>query len=93
MTRPVKARSFNKLDRALGGSPREKKLTIEIFSMKQYAHYLIGVLTAMVGYHIHGSFFWAVMDFFFYPFAIIKWLITHELTGSVIHDTFSFLLK
>lgn len=44
----------------------------------------------MVGYQIHGSFFWAVLDFFFWPFAIVKWLICQQLTLTVIKATFAF---
>lgn len=51
---------------------------------------LFATATAMVGYHIHHSLFWAVVDFIFSPVAIIKWLICHELTLAVIKDTFSF---
>jgi hypothetical protein len=48
---------------------------------------------AMIGYHIHGSIFWAVMDFLFWPFALIKWLVCHEITWPVIKATFAFFLK
>jgi hypothetical protein len=48
------------------------------------------VLTAMVGYTIHGSVFWSIMDFFFTPFAIIKWLVFHEVTADIIVQTFAW---
>ena len=51
---------------------------------------LFAAATAMVGYHIHGSIFWSIVDFIFSPIAIIKWLICHELTLAVLKDTFSF---
>ena len=54
---------------------------------------LLNLLTAMVGYHIHHSIFWSVMDFLFMPFAIAKWLIMHQISISIIHDTFSFFLN
>jgi len=48
------------------------------------------VLVAMVGYHIHNSIFWSIMDFIFTPITIIKWLIYHEITMNVIKETFSW---
>jgi hypothetical protein len=53
--------------------------------------YLIfAVLTAMIGKTIHGSTGWAIADFFFCPFAWIKWLICHEVTLSIIKKTFTW---
>jgi hypothetical protein len=46
---------------------------------------------AMIGYTIHGSIFWSIIDFIFSPIALVKWLICHEITFAVIHQTFSFL--
>lgn len=54
---------------------------------------ILGILTAMVGFTIHGSIFWAVVDFFFWPVAVCYWLVTHTLTSSVLKSTFSFLLQ
>ena len=51
----------------------------------------LGLPTAMIGYTIHGSTFWCVMDFFFWPIAICKWLVYHEISRSVIERTFAFL--
>ena len=47
-------------------------------------------LTAMVGYTIHGSLFWSIVDFFFCPFAIAKWLIYHQVTAGIIKSTFAW---
>lgn len=47
-------------------------------------------LTAMIGYTIHGSFGWAIMDFFFAPIAWAYWLITHQVTLSIIKGTFNW---
>jgi hypothetical protein len=44
----------------------------------------------MVGYHIHGSVAWSVVDFFFTPLAIAKWLVYHEVTASVVKATFAW---
>lgn len=54
---------------------------------------IFGVITAMIGYHIHGSIFWAIVDFLFIPIAWIKWLVCHEVSMSIIRDTFTFFLK
>ena len=51
---------------------------------------IFSVLTAMVGYTIHGSIFWSLMDFIFTPIAIIKWIICHEITLTVIKETFTW---
>lgn len=51
---------------------------------------IFAVLTAMIGYTIHNSLFWAIVDFFFVPLAWIKWLICHEVTMTVIKETFSW---
>jgi len=65
-------------------------ITLFDFSMKKLLYLVLSVMTAMVGYTIHGSVCWAIVDFFFTPIAIIKWLICHELTLSVIKETFSW---
>lgn len=59
-----------------------------------YLVYLIFcVAIAMVGYQIHSSVFWAIVDFFFSPLALIKWLVCHEINISIIKETFEFLLN
>ena len=54
---------------------------------------LICLLTAMVGYNIHGSLFWSIIDFFFTPFAWAKWLIMHQVNLTIIKSTFSFFFS
>jgi hypothetical protein len=49
--------------------------------------------TAMVGYHIHHSIFWSCLDWVFSILVWAKWLICHDVTLSVIRDTFSFFLQ
>lgn len=51
---------------------------------------IFSTAVAMIGYQIHGSLFWAIVDFIFTRIAIVKWLICHELTLAVIKATFSF---
>ena len=51
---------------------------------------LFSVPTAFIGHHIHGSLFWAIMDLIFWPIAWLKWFIYHEVTLSIIKETFSW---
>ena len=55
-------------------------------------YFLLGVATAMVGHQIHGSLFWAIVDFFFCPLAWAKWLVCHEVSLTVLRGAFGFLL-
>lgn len=49
--------------------------------------------TAMIGYQIHHSFFWSVVDFLFSPVAWCKWLLCQEVTLSVIKAAFPWFFK
>lgn len=49
--------------------------------------------TAMIGYKIHGSLFWSIINFFFAPISWIKWLICQEVNMTIIKETFSFISK
>jgi len=62
-------------------------------SIGELIYTIVCVCTAMIGYNIHGSIFWSIMDFIFTPFAWIKWLMYHEVTLKIIKDTFSFFLN
>jgi hypothetical protein len=53
--------------------------------------YLIfSIMTAMIGYTIHGSLFWSIIDFTFVPLVWLKWLLFHEVTLTVIKNTFTW---
>ena len=56
-------------------------------------HLFVAVCSAMIGYTIHHSLCWAIVDFVFYPIAWVKWLICHEVSLSIIKSTFSFLTQ
>lgn len=56
-------------------------------------HIIMGILTATVGYTIHHSGFWAVVDFFFWPIAIIKWIVCQQINLSILQETFSWFLR
>jgi len=50
------------------------------------------VCTAMIGYSIHKSIFWSIIDFIFTPLVWIKWLICHEVTLDIIKKTFEWFV-
>lgn len=54
--------------------------------------FVFAIATAMVGYQIHGSLLWAVVDFFFCPLAWAKWLICHQVSLTVLKGAFGFML-
>ena len=68
----------------------EKRVTIKLFN---FPHIIIQLPTAMIGYAIHHSIGWAIMDFIFWPIAWCKWLIMQEVNISIIKQTFDFFLK
>lgn len=51
------------------------------------------ICTAMIGYNIHHSLFWAIVDFFFTPIIWCKWLICQEVSLTIIKSTFVFFFK
>lgn len=51
------------------------------------------ICTGVIGKHIHGSMFWAVMDWIFAPFAWIKWLLCEEVTWNIVKHSFDFFFK
>jgi hypothetical protein len=55
-------------------------------------YFFFSIAVAMVGYTIHGSVFWSVVDFFFPLFASAKWLIYEEVTLEIIKETFAFFM-
>ena len=58
--------------------------------MKTLIYFLYSIATAMVGYAIHGSVFWSIVDFCFPLIATAKWLICEEITLAIIKETFAF---
>lgn len=74
-------------------SEQQKRTLTSVVDTAMGGSWLLPFLVAMVGHTIHGSTFWAVMDALFWPFAIAKWLVFHEVSRSVIERTFSFVLQ
>ena len=62
-------------------------------SISSLLYRIVCVCTAMVGYQIHGSVLWGILDFFFAPLVWIKWLVLHEVNLTIIKDTFSFFFN
>jgi hypothetical protein len=54
---------------------------------------IFSLATAVVGKQIHGSVFWAVVDFIFAPLVWLKWLIYHDVSLSIIGKAFEFFFK
>lgn len=54
---------------------------------------ICGILTAIVGHHIHGSIIWAIINLFFWPLAWLKWLLCQEVNMSIIRGAFDFFLQ
>jgi len=54
---------------------------------------LFATCIAMIGYTIHHSILWSIFDFFFNILVLIKWLIYHEITLKIIHQTFDWFLN
>lgn len=61
--------------------------------LSSFFYLVIAVCVAMIGYQRHGDTLWAIIDFMFWPIAVVKWLIYHEINVSLIKTTFDFLLK
>ena len=56
--------------------------------------WVFAIITAIIGYNVnHQSLFWAIVDFFFWPLAWIKWLICAEVNLTIIKQSFSFFFQ
>lgn len=71
----------------------KRSVTINILNPGSFFYFICGLATAMIGYKIHGSIFWSIMDWIFMPFAWIKWLVMHQVNLSIIKEAFSFFFK
>lgn len=58
-----------------------------------FVNLIPATLTSMIGYHIHGSIFFAILDWIFWPLTVLKWLIFHEVTLTIIKETFSWFFQ
>jgi hypothetical protein len=68
-------------------------------SIGQIVLLLISLFTGILGYHINvvanseWPKFWAVMDFFFWFFAWVKWICYGQVNLTVIKDAFAWFLQ
>lgn len=70
------------------------KILSDIRSIFYYFRFwVLGPATALIGYEIHRSIFWALMDMVFIPLAWVKWFVFHEVTITIIKSAFSFFTK
>ena len=58
-----------------------------------FLHVLLSVATGIVGYTIHQSLCYAIVNGVFYPIAWAKWLICKEVNLSILREAFGFLLN
>ncbi len=49
--------------------------------------------TGMIGYTMHHSVGWGIVDAILAPIVWVKWLICHEVTLNIITKTFDFFLN
>ena len=61
--------------------------------LSELLYFIFSVCTGMIGKQIHGSTGWAMVDFFFAPLVWVKWLLCHEVTMSIIKNTFAFFFN
>lgn len=76
--------------------PTKNKQPLKTKQMKRIGsliYILICICTANIGMNIHGSIFWAIMDWIFMPFAWIKWVLCHEVSLTIIKTSFDWFLK
>ena len=58
-----------------------------------FFYLIIATGSFMVGYTIHGTVFYSILNFFFWPISLIYWLVTKQINLTVIKSTFGFLLQ
>lgn len=71
----------------------DTSVTNKTKELMDFLYFILAIATAMIGYTIHKSLFWSIVDFFFAPFAWAKWLIMQQVNISIIKETFSFFFR
>ncbi len=61
--------------------------------MGNILYILLGISMAIIGYHIHGNIFWAIIDWLFWPIVLLKWAICHEINLTIIKGAFAFFMS
>lgn len=62
-------------------------------TLGQFIYLIFCACTGIIGYTIHGSIFWSIIDALFTPIAWIKWLIYKEVTLKIIIEAFDWFFK
>lgn len=60
--------------------------------MSRLINIIIAISTAIIGYEIHNSIFWSIIDLVFWPIAWLKWMVCHEVNMTIIKSAFDFFL-
>ncbi len=53
-------------------------------------YFIFSITTGMIGHTIHGSYFWAFIDFWLVPIVWVKWILYHQVTLTIIKETFGW---
>jgi hypothetical protein len=61
--------------------------------MRQLIYTFFAILTTVIGWNMHHSIFFAVMDFLFWPLVWLKWLLLQQVTLSFIKSCFTNFLS
>lgn len=69
-----------------------KKITYN-FKPITLPNIIFALPTAIIGYNINQSGFWAFIDFIFWPLAWLKWVICQEVNLTIIKQSFEWFLK
>jgi hypothetical protein len=56
------------------------------------SYVLFSMCTAKVGFEIHGSIFWSIINFIFTVFSWLKWILFEEVNLTIIKNAFDFIL-
>lgn len=55
--------------------------------------FFFALATAIIGFHIHHSIFFSIIDYIFAPFVWIKWVIFQEVNMTIIKASFAWFMK
>ena len=56
-------------------------------------YWIAGLFTSIIGYEIHQSVFYGIMNLLFWPFTWAYWLLTKGVSISLIKQAFEFFLQ
>lgn len=62
-------------------------------SIGKFLYFLVCTATAMIGYQIHHSVFYSILNFIFAPLSWLVWLVCHDVNMTIIHKAFDFLFS